>query len=102
MGVSGFATRTRAFAWTCHFDATVTVQLRQEIWTGLAWRNKHLEVQHGWVQNLVRKKEVEVLRNGGTGELTRVVGGVQLQRQMAQLNMTAGIGAKLCGFSLSL
>ena len=25
------APRTRAFAWTCHFDATVTVQLRQEI-----------------------------------------------------------------------
>ena len=68
--------------------------------------DKHLEVQQGWVQSLVRKKEVEFLRNGGTSEprgmLTRVVGCVQLQRQMAQLNMKAGIGAKLCGFSLSL
>ena len=43
---------------------------------------------------------MEVLRNG-TSELTLVVGGVP-QRQMAQLNMKAGIGATLCGFSVSV
>ena len=45
-------------------------------------------------------------RHGGTSEpcgmLTHAVGGVQLPRQMAQLNMKAGVGAKLYDFSISL